>query len=142
MALLDFFRNLSFFRGRNTEGMLEEDLDFAKWIKAHQDWRARLIAYINGTSSETLDETVICRDDRCALGHWIYDHGGRYYGDLSTFQQLKSQHADFHVSAGMVVTMYKKAGEKSAKKVLHSDFDLNSMRVVRSLEALEKEVKG
>jgi hypothetical protein len=142
MGLFDFFRNLAFFKGRNTEGLVEEDLDFAKWIKAHQDWRGRLIDYIGGTSAEALDEEVVCRDDRCALGHWIYDHGGRFYGDLPLFQELKSQHADFHASAGLVVTMFKKAGHKAAKKALHADFDLNSMRVVRSLTSLERQVKG
>lgn len=142
MALFDFFRNLSFFRGRNTEGIVADDLDFDKWVKAHNDWRGRLIAYINGTSTETLNEQVVCRDDRCALGQWIYDHGGRFYGDLPVFQELKSHHADFHVSAGMVVTMFKRAGQKAAKKALHEDFDLNSMRVIRDLGALERQVKS
>jgi hypothetical protein len=142
MGLFDYFRNFSFFRGRNTEGMAEEDLDFAKWIKAHRDWRARLVDYIGGNSTDTLDETVICRDDQCALGHWIYDHGIRYYGDLAVFQELKTYHADFHISAGMVVTMYKRAGEKAATKALHQEFDLNSMRVIRSIEALEQQVKS
>jgi len=142
VALFDFFRNLSFFRGRNTDGIVADDLDFEKWAKAHSDWRGRLIAYISGTGSETLNEQVVCRDDRCALGQWIYDHGGRYYGDLPVFQQLKGHHADFHVSAGIVVTLFKKAGPKAAKKALHEEFDLNSMRVIRGLDALEKQVKG
>lgn len=142
MALFDFLRKFSFFRGRDTEGMAEEDLDFLKWIKAHRDWRTRLIAYIDGTSVEELDEYEICRDDRCTLGHWIHGHGTQFYGDVEVFEQLKSHHRDFHISAGMVVTMFKKAGVQAARKALNQDFDLNSMRVVRSIEALERQVTG
>jgi hypothetical protein len=142
MALFDFLRKFAFFRGRDTAGMAEEDLDFLKWIKAHRDWRARLIAYISGTSEEELDEHEICRDDRCALGHWIHGNGTRYYGDVEVFQQLKAHHADFHTSAGMVVAMYKQAGMQAARKALNQEFDLSSMRVVRSIEALERQVTG
>ncbi|HTZ00194.1 MAG TPA: CZB domain-containing protein [Rhodocyclaceae bacterium] len=140
MGVLDFFR-FSFFSGRDTSGMEDQDLDFAKWVKAHQDWRARLIAYINGSSGEALDENVVCQDDRCELGKWIYRRGIRYYGDLPVFQKLKGQHAEFHVSAGRVVSTFKARGPAAAKKALHSEFDLNSMRVIRGLEALERQVK-
>lgn len=142
MGLFDFFRKLAFFRGRDTEGLAEEDLDFQKWIKAHRDWRARLIAFIGGTSEERLDEYEVCRDDRCALGQWIHGHGTQYYGDVDVFEQLKTHHRDFHVSAGMVIAMFKKAGAQAATKALHQEFDLNSMRVVRSIEALERTVTG
>jgi hypothetical protein len=142
MALFDFFRKLKFFSGRNTEGIAADDLDFPKWVKAHQDWRARLVAFINGTSTEVLEEAVVCRDDRCALGQWIHANGTRFYGDVDVFQQLKGHHADFHRSAGMVIAMFNKVGAKAATKALHQDFDLNSMRVVRSLEALERKVSA
>lgn len=142
MALFDFLRKFRFFRGRDTAGIAEEDLDFSKWVKAHRDWRARLIAYINGDSTEILEEAVVCRDDRCALGQWIHGSGAHYYGDVDVFQQLKSHHADFHLSAGMVVAMFKKAGGKAATKTLHQDFDLNSIRVIRGIEALERKVTG
>lgn len=142
MGLFDFFRKLAFFRGRNTEGLAEEDLDFQKWVKAHRDWRARLTAFIDGTNAEQLDEYEICRDDRCALGQWIHAHGTQFYGDVPVFEQLKTHHRDFHVSAGMVVAMFKKAGAQSARKALNQDFDLQSMRVVRSIEALERQVAG
>jgi hypothetical protein len=141
MGLFDFFRGLNFFRGRDTGGIADEDLDFAKWVKAHRDWRTRLIAYINGTGNEALDEHVVCRDDRCELGKWIYRGGIRYYGDLPVFQKLKDHHADFHASAGRVVSVFKVEGLGAAKKALHADFDLNSMRVIRGLEALERQVK-
>ena len=142
MGLFDFMRNLGFFKGRSTEGLVEEDLDFNKWITAHRDWRRRLQNFISGNSEESLDETVICRDDRCALGGWIHDHGTRFYGELHTFKSLVNDHAAFHRAAADVVIAYKRTGERDARKLLHEDFDQCSMRVVAGLESLERQVKG
>lgn len=141
MALLNFFRKLSFFKGRATEGLKEEDLDFQKWIAAHRDWRRRLLAYIDGKSTETLDEHLICHDNRCELGQWIYGNGGKFYGDQALFQALIDEHAAFHRSAGDVVGLFKRQGEKSARRALNGEFDLHSMHVVSSLEQLERLVK-
>jgi len=54
MSFFDFFRKLSFFKGRSVEGLQEEDLDFQKWIAAHRNWRRRLQDYIDGASVENL----------------------------------------------------------------------------------------
>lgn len=142
MALFDFFRKLSFFKGRSTEGLREEDLDFQKWIGAHRNWRQRLVAYIDGTSGETLDEAVICRDDRCDLGKWIHGNGTKFYGGEVPFQRLVGDHAAFHRAAGEVVGLFKASGEKEARRTLTGDFDLCSMRVIDGLEQLERRVKG
>ena len=141
MALFDFFRKLSFFKGRSTEGLQEEDLDFEKWVNAHRNWRHRLVAYIDGTSTEALDETAICHDNRCDLGKWIHGNGNKFYGDVPTFQRLIQDHAAFHKSAAEVVGQFKVNGEKDARRILNSEFDLCSMRVVSGLEQLERQVK-
>ncbi len=96
MALFNFFRKLSFFANRSTEGLQEEDLDFQKWIAAHRDWRRRLQAYIDGLSTEQLDEKAISCDDRCDLGKWIHGNGRRFYGSENNFRQLQADHAHFH----------------------------------------------
>ncbi len=142
MALLNLFRRLKFFEGRNTNGMKDEDLDFSAWVKVHMDWRTRLVAYIHGTSREALNEHVICLDDYCDLGRWIHSHGQRYYGDVPSFNELRSRHADFHATAGRVVSVFKSAGPLAAQKALNEEFDLSSIRVVRCLENLERHVKA
>ncbi len=141
MAFFDFFRKLSFFKGRSTEGLNEEDLDFQKWVSAHRDWRRRLTLFIQGASQEALDEHVICHDDRCDLGRWIHSNGKRFYGDQHVFHQLVEDHAAFHVAAGEVVRQYKAQGEKEARRTLNGAFDLYSMHVVSGLEKLEVIVK-
>lgn len=141
MALFDFFRKFSFFKGRSTEGLLEEDLDFQKWIAAHRNWRQRLVAYLDGSSSETLDESVICHDNRCDLGEWIHGNGNKFYGDVPVFQRLIQDHAAFHRSAAEVVGQFKQGGEKDARRILNGEFDLCSMRVIGGLEQLERQVR-
>lgn len=142
MALFDFLRRFSFFKGRDTAGLKEEDLDFAKWINAHRDWRRRLTNYIQGASQEELDENVVCLDNRCDLGKWIYGNGGHFYGEIDIFRRLRDHHTDFHRSAGKVVRIYKSDGRDAATKALHTDFDMFSLKVVKNLETLEREVKG
>ncbi len=142
MALFNFFRKFSFFQGRNTEGLNDEDLDFQKWIGAHRDWRRRLIAYIDGQSTEQLDETVICCDDRCELGKWIHSNGKRFYEGEGTFRQLRDDHAAFHRAAGEVVGTFKVHGERQARRTLNGDFDRHSMHVIAGLEKLERTVKA
>lgn len=141
MALFDFFKKLKFFSGRSTDGLQEEDLDFQKWIAAHRNWRRRLQDYIEGKSQEQLDETLICKDDRCDLGKWIHGNGQKFYGGEATFQHLLGDHAAFHRAAGSIVEQHKQGNEKEARRTLTGDFDLNSVRVIGALESLEKLVK-
>lgn len=141
MGIFDFFRRLSFFKGRDTEGMTEEDLDFDKWIQAHRDWRQRLVSFIGGNSAEVLEPEIICRDDRCALGQWIHGHGGKFYGDLEVFVRLRENHLQFHQSAGKVVSCFKAEGAVAATRMLNRDFDQHSLRVIGDLQSLERLVR-
>ncbi len=140
MAFFDFVRKPAFFKNRNTQEITQDDLDFNKWIQAHRDWRQKLTNYINGHSQETLDETVVCRDDHCLLGQWIHGNGAKYYGDLDTFQNMRHHHAQFHTCAGDVIHSFKTQGLTAAKKLLHSDFDQNSLLVVSDLHSLESKI--
>lgn len=142
MGLFDFVRGIHFFQGKDTAGLSQEDLDFAKWMAAHRNWRKRLSDYIHGSSQEQLDEGIVCRADRCDLGKWIDGNGSRFYGKLPVFGKLRDQHADFHRCAGHVINVFKREGQHAATKALHTEFDLVSLKVIEHLEALEHEVKG
>lgn len=141
MGLFDFMRGISFFQGKDTEGLTQDDIDFAKWVAAHRNWRKRLSDYIQGSSQDQLDEGIVCRADRCDLGKWIDGNGSRFYGKLPVFAKLRDHHADFHRCAGHVINVFKREGQHAATKALHTEFDLVSLKVVEQLEALEHEVK-
>lgn len=118
MGLFDFLKH-AFFKGRDTSDLVEDDLDFAKWIDAHRAWRHRLSQFIEGNAQEQLDEAVIGRDDRCELGCWLHDHGQRFYGDEPAFQDVLRHHAAFHHCAGDVVHTSKEQGQSAARKLLN-----------------------
>jgi methyl-accepting chemotaxis protein len=142
MGLFDFMRGISFFQGKDTEGLTRDDIDFAKWVAAHRNWRKRLSDYIHGSGHEELDENIVCKADRCELGRWIAGNGNRFYGELPVFGKLRDHHSEFHRSAGHVVRVYKSEGHHAATKALNTEFDLVSLKVIEHLESLEHEVKG
>lgn len=119
----------------------DSELDFMGAIEAHVRWKIRLEAYINGTSQEHLDADVICRDDQCALGKWIYGDGGAKYGEYPMFPVLKQTHMNFHQSAGDIVRMVDAGDTDGALTLLNSgDYARYSHRVKSDLARLSIEL--
>lgn len=151
MGLFDWFKALSAGDEKTAtaslSGAIKEDatikgLDFVAAIEAHRKWKDRLIAYVEGTSSEKLDQGVICRDDQCALGKWIYGEGLAQTGNMPTFHQVKAKHAEFHVSAAQVVDAVQRGQHEDAHKMLHEGgFAKSSKDVQTLLSKLYLEIK-
>jgi hypothetical protein len=124
------------------ESAVIEGLDFVAAIEAHRKWKERLSAFVSGTSSEKLDHTIICRDDQCALGKWIYSTGMTFTSHLPIFHQLKAKHAQFHISASQVVELVKNDRQDSAVSLLiDGEFAKNSRDVQSLLSKLYLEMK-
>lgn len=105
-------------------------LNFKTAIDAHMKWKIRLENYIAGTSDEQLEVDVICRDDQCPLGKWIYDKGGEKFGYSETFFEMKAHHAHFHRCAGAVLATAKKGDTPQAIRLLNTgDYVKASERV-------------
>ncbi|MDD4910863.1 MAG: CZB domain-containing protein [Sideroxydans sp.] len=114
-----------------------QGLDFVAAIEAHRKWRARLAEYAEGTSKEVLDHSVICRDDQCALGKWIYSEGQTFTGHLPLFHQIKAKHAQFHVSAAQVVELIQAdRKEEAINDLMEGEFSKNSRDVQTLLSQL------
>jgi hypothetical protein len=94
------------------------DLNFMSAIEAHVGWKIRLQAYIDGTSEEKLDASVIEPDNNCVLGKWIHGSGGKRYGEHPLFEELKRIHASFHRCAADVVNKVDGGEKETALKVL------------------------
>jgi hypothetical protein len=131
------------FAGAIQQNSVIEGLDFVAAIEAHRKWKERLSAYALGTSTEKLDHTVICRDDQCALGKWIYGTGVTLTSHLPLFHQLKDKHAQFHISAAQVVEQVQHDQKDSALNLLKAGaFAKNSRDVQTLLSKLYMEMKG
>lgn len=143
MGMLDWFRSIVSAEGnraprpipqmvtRDDDGSAElAGLNFKTAIDAHMRWKIRLENYIAGTSDEKLEVSVICRDDQCPLGKWIYDKGGEKFGYSETFFEMKAHHAHFHRCAGVVLESAQRGDTPMAIRLLNTgDYVKASERV-------------
>lgn len=114
--------------------VLERDLgslDFDAALDAHRKWKHRLHKHLEG-QGEDLDPAVVCRDDRCDLGKWIYGSGRAWQSDAD-FSRLKSSHADFHRCAGEVVRLHRHGASDKAKEILDGSFQEQSEKTIHAL---------
>lgn len=152
MGLLDWFRSaasaggdkgdISSVRLEQGESAELAGLNFQDAVAAHQKWKARLQASIEGTSSEKLDPAVVGRDDQCVLGKWIHGQGAATFGSRRVFVDLKIEHAEFHRIAGEVLTAAQAGRSEEAANLLASAFAQASVRVQGLLANLFIEAKG
>lgn len=143
MGIMDWFRKAAS-GDQGTTTMPEADrgtevggLDFKSAIDAHMKWKIRLESYINGNSKEDLKVDVVCRDDQCPLGKWIYSRGGAEFGYSETFFDMKAHHSNFHRCAGEVLATAQSGDRQEALHLLHSgDYVRASERVKKLLAKL------
>lgn len=141
MGLLDFFKGLGSkaeeqkARENLNKALVALDIDVA--IGAHQNWKNRLISYLEGQSTEDLRPEVICHDDRCDLGKWIHSDGQRQLGQYSMFAELRATHKMFHQQASSVVALHQAGKKEAAKWLLDGEYAKTSDKVVRRLMDLK-----
>ncbi len=113
-----------------------EGLDVETAMLAHQNWKLRLEAYLEGNSTEVFSPEVVCFDDRCDLGKWIHSAGQSRLGRFPGFTALMGHHKMFHYAASNVVSLYQAGKHTEAKKMLYSQFESFSTAVQKDLEML------
>lgn len=84
-------------------------MNFDDAVKAHNAWKIKLFNYIKNPD-KSLDHTVVCKDDVCDLGKWIYKVENKFANNNS-FKKLKNIHAEFHKEASSIIERIDK-GEK------------------------------
>jgi len=114
-----------------------ESLDIQAAMAAHENWKLRLMAYLDGTSKEEFVAEVICFDNRCDLGQWIYSTGKASLGKYPGFTALMGHHKMFHYAASNVVALAKSGKETEARKMLDGQFHSFSKSVVDDLQLLQ-----
>jgi hypothetical protein len=120
--------------------LAEIDIDTA--IAAHENWKARLQAQLNGTSTEALDPAVVCLDDRCDLGKWLHGPGRERLGKYPAFSVLVARHKYFHVQASTVVAQTLSGDTEAAQHTLNTGFRHASNQVVLLLKELKRGLGG
>lgn len=144
-VLRDFFGIGTHSRKELTEKVAHAatGLDFEMAIAAHENWKLRLQAFLEGTSTEVFASEQICFDDRCDLGKWIYSTGRAKLGSFPGFTALQGHHKMFHYAASNVVALaLAQAGKTDeAHKMLEVQFAQHSAEVARDLQHLSAMVR-
>lgn len=115
-----------------------ESLDIQMAIAAHENWKLRLQAFLDGVSTEQFSPEVICFDDRCDLGKWIHGPGKQRLGAFPGFTALLGHHKMFHYAASNVVALSNAGKMTDARKMLAGQFSTFSSEVVRDLVTLRQ----
>ena len=89
-------------------------MDFDAAVNAHNEWKARLAAYLRNPD-HTLDPESVASDSGCTLGQWIHGEG-RCFEDQPEFQCLRAEHARFHRYAAEIV-LWANRGEDVSEEV-------------------------
>ncbi len=112
-------------------------LEVAKAISAHENWRARLEAFLAGNSTEKFVAEEICFDDRCDLGKWLHGPGKARLGKMPGFTAMLNRHQMFHYAASNVVALTQAGKLEDAQKTLNGPFQRHSEELIRDLKSLE-----
>lgn len=116
MSILRWFKEVT--SGSATADLIEQPLvfidgeqefhglDIKDALDAHTAWTQRLERIIAGNSDEDLNVYAIARvasDCECKLGQWIHGEAARQFGDEAVLNELRHEHADFHLKAGEIL---------------------------------------
>lgn len=116
--------------------LAEIDIDTA--IAAHENWKQRLLNYVNGQSKETLDPEVICMDHRCDLGKWLHGAGSKRLKHYPAFGVLIARHKYFHVQASNVVALAQGQKKDEAMKLIEGAYTHGSTQTLILLRELKR----
>jgi Chemoreceptor zinc-binding domain len=137
---MGFFSSL-FGSSESVKESILKELDVMDAINAHVHWKMRLEKYINGTSEEKLDPKVICLDNQCKLGKWIYGTADEHFHDDESLAELRTEHAKFHVFAGRIVENVQENNTAAAQELMEGDYKYTSRKVVFALTELSKHLQ-
>lgn len=117
-----------------------EDNVFFLAVEAHVKWKIRLQNHLDGTSTETLDPEVICQDNQCTLGQWIYGNGKKY-GSLPTYEELRTTHANFHRCAADIIRKSDDGDKKTARNLFEGPYVHLSRAITKHLVKMNAAVR-
>ena len=108
-------------------------------IDAHLKWKARLMLIIDSGES-ILATGVVCSDNRCELGRWLYSLD-ESITKTHRWKWVRAKHSEFHQEAAHVLELALSGNQKEARKKISylSKYDGISSRLIDELNAWKKE---
>lgn len=119
-------------------------MDVSTAIRAHSDWKLRLLGWCNPNSHDKIDVPAIRVDNVCELGKWLQAER-RSQSAEPELKELEARHRAFHLAAGSIAELIQRGKQTEAKALIiesNSEFSKTSMEVTRLLLALKKRRSG
>jgi methyl-accepting chemotaxis protein len=92
-------------------------MTFVDIITSHASWKAKFKIAIE--TKETLDVSLIAKDNCCDLGQWLYNADSIVkYGNLESYKACVITHADFHKEAANIATLINEAKYEEATRLI------------------------
>jgi hypothetical protein len=113
-------------------------LDIDAAINAHERWKERFMAYLEGHTTEGLDPAIVRLDNHSALGRWLHGVGGDVLRNLPAYDVLMARHQFFHEQAALVVELAQQSEWDKAVQVLNGGYRHASSQVVLLLKELKR----
>lgn len=117
-------------------------LDIDAAINAHERWKARLMDYLEGRSTESVDPAVVRQDDRSTLGRWLHTVGADTLGNLPAFSLLMARHQYFHEQAANMVELAQSGEWDKVVQLLNGSYRYGSSQVVLLLKELKRSLEA
>ena len=121
-----------------TASQILSEIDIDNAIAAHENWKQRLLNYMNGQSNEKLQPDIVCMDDCCDLGKWLYGVGGQRLGQYPAFSVLVARHKYFHIQASSIIALTQGQRQDEAMKLMEGQYAYASKQVVLLLKQLKR----
>lgn len=114
-------------------------MNFKDAIAAHGKWKVTLKNYLESPDG-SLKPDDICKDNKCALGLWIYGESKTLCADNPDHELLRLAHARFHRATADVVRAVNQGSAKSAEQMIspESEFGRSTSDVIALLEKFDK----
>jgi methyl-accepting chemotaxis protein len=122
-----FSKDMAVFQLEAKSGAFEPALAIA----AHQAWKGRLLAVLDGQSKETMDPDQVCKDNICTLGVWL--HGPEAPRHKQAYTPLVESHRSFHKCACQVLRKAQSGANAEARTLVEGELTGLTREVVRLL---------
>lgn len=112
-------------------------LDIDAAIKAHEQWKERLLERLQGVQEQPVHPDQISDEHHCALGHWIDADGHQQLARYATFRELQESHQQFHALAAEILVLAELGRREDARTLLEGDFSKLSRSICQRLKDLK-----
>lgn len=111
-------------------------------IFAHENWKHRLLTFVEGSSKEVFTAEQVYFADRTELGQWIQTVGKAKFGTYVAFDLLVEHHKMFHYAATNAVSQFEAGKHQEAKYLLSTQFEHFSDAIIADLLKLRDKVEA